>query len=555
MSASDKGLMTKEEFPSTIRYSLYAGLFLVLAILGLSVAASIWGLQRSAHYLERANHSYGQLSKVTQIESKINQYLMLEIANTVNFQNKDKLVAVTPQVITNELGQLQETLENEREFIKRTGEDDDIEAEIDTAIKIASVFIRMHLASTHEKKKQNFLDSATAVRSFFSNVVEGNDKKLSQVVHDIVIDEQEEVEEVKEEIVSLTNVITYTAIALAVITTLGVIGLGIFLSRSIVGPVQILSTGAEKVGAGELSYRIELPREDEFGLVANRFNKMAGQLENQQNLLRSANERLEQAVTQRTKELEDSNSRLKQIDETRRKFFSNVSHELRTPVTVLLGEAEVTLRSTKATLSDMKEAMGRIVANGGYLRRRLNDLLNLARSDDGEIKLDMKPAVINEIVDDAVSTARAYAKANDVELSFLSTKEDLIANIDESWFRQSVLVLIDNAVKFSKPDDKITITLEENSGKALIKVIDEGPGIEEEALDHLFERYYQAKEGQKREGTGLGLAIAHWIITGHNGKIWAENVSVVEKHSMEQELNANNGAQTGAIMNVEVKLI
>lgn len=554
MSASDKGLMTKEEFPSTIRYSLYAGLFLVLAILGLSVTASIWGLQRSAHYLERANHSYGQLSKVTQIESKINQYLMLEIANTVNFQNKDKLVAVTPEVITNELGQLQETIENEREFIKKTGEEDDIEAEIDTAIKIASVFIRMHLASTHEKKKQNF-DSATAVRSFFSNVVEGNDKKLSQVVHDIVIDEQEEVEEVKEEIVSLTKVITYTAIALAVFTTIGVIGLALFLSRSIVGPVQILASGAEKVGAGELSYRIELPREDEFGLVANRFNKMAGQLENQQNLLRSANERLEHAVTQRTKELEDSNSRLKQIDETRRKFFSNVSHELRTPVTVLLGEAEVTLRSTKATLSDMKEAMGRIVANGGYLRRRLNDLLNLARSDDGEIKLDMKPAVVNEIVDDAVSTARAYALANDVELSFISTDEDLIANLDESWFRQSVLVLIDNAVKFSKPDDKITITLEESLGKALIKVIDEGPGIEEEALDHLFERYYQAKEGQKREGTGLGLAIAHWIITGHNGKIWAENVSNAEKQSMKQEMNANNGTQTGAIMNVEVELI
>jgi signal transduction histidine kinase len=260
-------------------------------------------------------------------------------------------------------------------------------------------------------------------------------------------------------------------------------------------------------------------------------------------------------VTQRTKELEDSNSRLRQIDETRRKFFSNVSHELRTPVTVLLGEAEVTLRSKQASLEDMKKAMGRIIANGGFLRRRLNDLLNLARSDDGEIKLDMKPAVVNEIVDDAVSTARAYALANDVELSFLSTDEDLIANLDESWFRQSVLVLIDNAVKFSKPDDIIKITLEENSGKALIKVIDEGPGIEEEALDHLFERYYQAKEGQKREGTGLGLAIAHWIITGHNGKIWAENVSNAEKQNMKQELNVNNGTQTGAIMNVEVELI
>jgi signal transduction histidine kinase len=554
--------MTQAEFPSTIRYSLYTGLFLVIAILGLSVASSIWGLQRSAHYLERANHSYGQLSKVSEIESKINQYLLLEIANSVNFQNRDKLIEVTPQIITQQLGDLQESIENEREFVQTTGAEDDIEAEVDTAIQIASVFIRMHLASTHENKKRNSLDSANAVRSFFTNVVEGNDKKLSQVVRDIVKDEQKEVEEVKAEIVGLTKAITYTAGALALLTTIGVIGLGVFLSRLIVGPVQILATGADKVGAGELSYRIELPREDEFGLVANRFNKMAGQLENQQNLLRSANERLESAVIERTKELEDTNSRLRQIDETRRKFFSNVSHELRTPVTVLLGEAEVSLRSTRATLEDMKKAMGRIVANGGFLRRRLNDLLNLARSDDGEIKLDLKEAVLNEIVEEAVANAEAYARANDVELVFSTPSDDLVAKLDESWFRQGILVLIDNAVKFSKPNDTIIINIEEKTDKALIQVIDQGPGIEEEALDHLFERYYQAKEGQKREGTGLGLAIAHWIITGHNGSIWAENVKSAEnannstKNTDSQNITKQMDSQnTGAIMNIEVELI
>ncbi len=548
--------MTQAEFPSTIRYSLYTGLFLVIAILGLSVASSIWGLQRSAHYLERANHSYGQLSKVSEIESKINQYLLLEIANSVNFQNRDKLIEVTPQIITQQLGDLQESIENEREFVQKTGVDDDIEAEVDTAIQIASVFIRMHLASTHENKKRNSLDSANAVRSFFTNVVEGNDKKLSQVVRDIVKDEQKEVEEVKAEIVGLTKAITYTAGALALLTTIGVIGLGVFLSRLIVGPVQILATGADKVGAGELSYRIELPREDEFGLVANRFNKMAGQLENQQNLLRSANERLESAVVERTKELEDTNSRLRQIDETRRKFFSNVSHELRTPVTVLLGEAEVSLRSSRATLEDLKKAMGRIVANGGFLRRRLNDLLNLARSDDGEIKLDLKEVVLNEIVEEAVANAEAYARANDVELEFTAPSDDLVAKLDESWFRQGILVLIDNAVKFSKPNDTIIINIEEKTDKALIQVIDQGPGIEEEALDHLFERYYQAKEGQKREGTGLGLAIAHWIITGHNGSIWAENVNNTAKNTNSQNITKQMDSQnTGAIMNIEVELI
>lgn len=541
--------MKENEFPSTIRYSLYAGLLIILTILVLSVISSIWGLKRSAHFLERANYSYGQLAKVSSIEAKINQYLLSEIATTVNFQNRDQLIKANPALITQALGELQSSIELEMDFIKNRGGRDDIDEELGTAVNIASVFIRMHLAARYESKRRANMDRVEAVRAFYANVVEGNDKQLSQVVRDIAEGEQEEVNEIKEEIETLTTTITWASATLAFITTLGIISLAFFLTRSIVGPVESLAIGAEQIGRGNLAHRIILPREDEFGLVANRFNKMAVQLEEQQNLLRSHNERLEQAVSKRTSQLKESNERLTQIDETRRKFFSNVSHELRTPVTVLLGEAEVALRSSKATLADMKEAMGRVVANGGFLRRRLNDLLNLARSDDGEIKLNMEEAVLNELVEEAVETAAAYAEANDVKLKFSAENEDFIARLDPSWFKQCILVLIDNAVKFSKPSDLVTVSICEESGAedpetgrkqsyAHIRVIDEGPGIEEEALPHLFERFYQSVEGQKREGTGLGLAIAHWIVEGHEGQIWAEN-----------------GDKKGAIIHIKVRLI
>lgn len=536
--------MKENEFPSTIRYSLYIGLLVILTIVGLSVASAIWGLKRSAQFLERANFSYGQLAQVSSIEAKINQFLLSEIATTVNYQKRDQLIKATPELITYELGQLQTSIESEDEFLKSRGGEDDVEQEISKAVNIASVFIRMHLAARYESKRRETMDRVEAVRSFFTNVVEGNDKQLSQVVRDIATNEQKEVNDFKQEIDALTRTITWTTISLAMITTLGIIGLALFLSRSILGPVEILATGADEIGSGKLSHRIELPREDEFGLVANRFNIMASQLEEQQSLLRSHNERLEQAVSQRTTELRESNERLRQIDETRRRFFSNVSHELRTPVTVLLGEAEVALRSSKATLEDMKEAMKRVVANGGYLRRRLNDLLNLARSDDGEIHLSFQEAVLNELVEEAVEQATAYARANNVTLQYLPQNEDFIANLDPSWFKQCIIVLIDNAVKFSKPADKVTISITEikaagnEPAYAHIRVMDEGPGIEEEALPHLFERFYQSVEGQKREGTGLGLAIAHWIVEGHGGEIWAENAP-----------------DKGAIINIKVRLI
>ncbi len=522
--------MKENEFPSTIRYSLYIGLLLILTILGLSVISSIWGMKRAVYYLERANYSYEQLAKVSTLEVKINQLLLSEIATIVNFQNRNQLIPISAANITQSLSELQSSLEQENDFIKVEGGTDDLEEEINTAINIASVFIKMHLAAKHESKIRLGLDSATSVRRFFANVVEGNDKELSQVVRDIVKGEQDEVSEVKEEIENLTSRITLTTTILTVLTTLGVLVLAIFLTKRIVGPLQRLASGADKFGAGDFKYRIELPREDEFGLVANRFNKMATQIETQQNLLLSSNERLEHRVLERTQALKESNDRLRQIDETRRRFFSNVSHELRTPITVLLGEAEVALRSSKLTLDDMKKALSRIVANGAYLRRRLNDLLSLARSDDGEVKLELKEGVINEVVEEAVQAANAYAIANEVTLNYTPPNNDMIARIDESWLRQCVLIVIDNAVKFSKPEDQVSIIIEEDKtpgangvGDVLIKVEDEGPGIEPEALEHLFERYYQAKEGQKREGTGLGLAIAKWIIDGHDGEIWAEN--------------------------------
>lgn len=516
--------MSEIEIPSTIRYRLYAGFFIIIAILALTVGSTAWGLNRSAQYLERANYSYDQWALVSELEARINQYLLSEIATTVNFNNRDRLVEAGPELITMELGNLQSTIEKETEFVKSIGDNENMQSQLSTAISLASVFIKMHIASKHERKKMLRLDSGAAVRSFYANVVEGNDKELSQVVRDIVKEERAEVEKVRQQLHEITRTITISTAILTILTAAGVMGLALFVGRSLVGPVKLLAEGAEKFGEGHLDHRINLPRKDEFGLVSRLFNKMAGQIESQQNLLRSHNERLEQAVQQRTHELETSNERLQQIDETRRRFFSNVSHELRTPVTVLLGEAEVALRAKAIAVKDLKEVLGRIIANGGFLRRRLNDLLSLARSDDGEIKLSFELVVLNELVEEAAEMATAYADANNVKLKLKRVKEDYLAKADPSWFKQSILVLIDNAVKFSKPEDTVTIEMELEDGSALIKVMDEGPGIEEEALPHLFERYYQASEGQKREGSGLGLAIAHWIVTGHKGKIWAENL-------------------------------
>ena len=201
--------MSEIEFPSTLRYRLYTGLFIIIAILALTVASTAWGLNRSAHFLERANYSYSQWAQVSELEARINQYLLSEIATTVKFINRAKLVEASPEVITRELGNLQQSIEQETEFVRAAGGTENIQTELNTAQSaLASVFIEMHLAAKHERKSNQTLDSGNAVRSFFTKVVEGKDKKLSQVVRDVVKEERDEVEEVRTEMKELTKTIT-----------------------------------------------------------------------------------------------------------------------------------------------------------------------------------------------------------------------------------------------------------------------------------------------------------------------------------------------------------
>jgi two-component system OmpR family sensor kinase len=138
--------------------------------------------------------------------------------------------------------------------------------------------------------------------------------------------------------------------------------------RAIMRPVSALAAGAQRFGDGDLQHLIQVDQPREFVVLANRFNDMAADLGHQQALLKRSNESLEETVRDRTKNLEATTQKLREIDENRRLFFSKTSHELRTPVTVLMGEAEVALRNKNADLESYRDALVHIVASGSFLR-------------------------------------------------------------------------------------------------------------------------------------------------------------------------------------------
>jgi signal transduction histidine kinase len=232
-------------------------------------------------------------------------------------------------------------------------------------------------------------------------------------------------------------------------------------------------------------------------------------------------------VSQRTEELEDANAALREIDARRRLFFSKVSHELRTPVTVIRGEAELALRQ-RGDVSALRGAMQHLLDSSIFLQRRLDDLLALARAEDGALAITLDRVDLAAILREVATTAGSFAEMSEVRLSLANALPRSIVMGDGERLAQALLAIIDNAVKFTPPGGMVRIALEERAAQAIISVQDEGPGVEEAHLSAIFEPYASLATGRGRSGAGLGLAIAHWIASAHGGDIRAASSGMGE---------------------------
>ena len=248
-----------------------------------------------------------------------------------------------------------------------------------------------------------------------------------------------------------------------------------------------------------------------------RFNRMAAQLARREARLLADQQRLQEIVDQKTAELRDANLSLTETDRARRRFFTDVSHELRTPLTVILGEAEVTLRSGNDP-EGVRTSLRTIQARARRLHRRVEDLLRIARSETGQIEMELAPVETGAILADALEGVLALARAAKVDVTIAADEENFVEG-DREWLRQVVEGLLSNAIRYSAPDSKVSVTSRRRDGMVEIAVADEGPGIANADLPHLFDRFYRGSTEQERTGYGIGLALAKWVVERHQGLI------------------------------------
>jgi signal transduction histidine kinase len=207
-----------------------------------------------------------------------------------------------------------------------------------------------------------------------------------------------------------------------------------------------------------------------------------------------------------------------------RRFMADAAHELRTPITVLRTQAEVALQRER-DVDEYRKSLRSIESEGRRLGRIVDDLLTLARADSGDRPMTPVRVFLDDIVADAVGAVGAMAAARGVSVTLQGFEEAAVSG-DAELLRQLVMILLDNAIKFTPPGGTIDVTVGVRDESATVAVADSGPGIAADQLPHIFERFYRGDPARSRgdnapaaSGAGLGLSIAQWIAEAQQATI------------------------------------
>ncbi|MGN8920327.1 sensor histidine kinase [Lachnospiraceae bacterium HCP28S3_F9] len=214
--------------------------------------------------------------------------------------------------------------------------------------------------------------------------------------------------------------------------------------------------------------------------------------------------------------------RMKVLDDSRNEFVANVSHELKTPLTSMKVLADSLLAQEDVPAELYQEFMGDLSEEIERENKIINDLLSLVKMDKTANTLNIKSESINALVERILKQLRPIAATRNIEVVFESFRP-VTAEVDEMKLSLAITNLVENAIKYNKENGWIHVSLNADHKNCYIEVADSGIGIPEEALEHIFERFYRVDKSHSREigGTGLGLAIARSAVVMHRGAIKA----------------------------------
>jgi signal transduction histidine kinase len=267
--------------------------------------------------------------------------------------------------------------------------------------------------------------------------------------------------------------------------------LAFLLLRQITSPLRGLNRAAQRIRRGELSQRVEIHSPDEFGSLAQSFNEMASSLE--------------------------------KAEQAKRTMITDIAHELRTPLSILQAGLEGLMDEV---LPLSPENLAGLHNKTVLMSRLVDDLHQLALADAGRLSIQKRPCDLGRLLEEIQATIGVQLEEQEVEL-LMEIPEDLPSvQADRQRIEQVLLNLLSNAMRHTPQGGTIRVTVSVLDGRSVqVSVCDSGPGLSEEDLARIFERFYRADKSRSRAsgGSGLGLAIAKAIVEAHGGRIWAES--------------------------------
>ncbi len=274
-----------------------------------------------------------------------------------------------------------------------------------------------------------------------------------------------------------------------------------YLTDNLVKPINNLKKHMEIATKGDLSVQCEIHSNDEIGVLAKSFNK----------LIKENKRLLEETI---------------EYDRLKTEFFSNISHELKTPLNIIFSTTQLlplyikndneNFESTKINkhINIMKQNCYRLL-------RLVNNLIDITKIDSGFVELNLQNKNIVEIIENITLSTVEYAESKSRTIIFDTNVEEKIMAFDPEQMERIILNLISNAVKFTKPNDKIEVRIYDGLDNIIISVEDTGIGIPKEKQEMIFERFRQV-DGllhRRHEGSGIGLSLSKSLIEMHGGKI------------------------------------
>ncbi len=211
---------------------------------------------------------------------------------------------------------------------------------------------------------------------------------------------------------------------------------------------------------------------------------------------------------------------IEEAHEQQKRFTSDVSHELRTPLTAIKMESEVALLKSKADASELRGTIKSNLEEVAKLESLINNLLRLTRLDADEVQHIFTKVNSKDIVSQAVDQVKKTAENHKISINVNVSNASLVA--DKESLSQLLVILLDNAIKYSPKDSSVLVESIPNKDNVIWKIKDEGSGIDPKHLDHVFDRFYRADSSRTKngsEGYGLGLSIAKMIADIHQGTI------------------------------------